>query len=294
MPWCLEPFAEGRRRASTMGSCVACQQQAAAILHRYDAFIFSLFYFYFSSLFFLRGGEVWFDGRSRTCMGEVGSVVAEAHVLNSWERRRIEFHDRVAQSWGDLQVVWRRLLQVSVSLSCAIERDPTALQKTKNRNKKQTNKKNCTGFIFACTAMHLEAFIFQMWLKKRQEPTEGEVIPLVFSAGDFFKQNQSNEAGALHDKRCFNAGKCVLISREAGETSTYFILLYKIKYDTRYGLNDLLGWTFFAVCGWLISLLPHRCHESQFCCSTDSAAAFIPYKWIYFEIWMSNYQMKAA
>jgi len=108
MPWCLEPFAEGRRRASTMGSCVACQQQAPAILHRYDSF----FILYKVPLKIIEGkksiylyveqrgrggGHEWGEG---VVGGEVVVVVVEeADVLNSWERRRIGFHDRVVQSW---------------------------------------------------------------------------------------------------------------------------------------------------------------------------------------------------
>lgn len=75
---------------------------------------------YWKNLYTLLEGEVvlidvppaiaWGGG----CVVLVVVVVAEADILNSWERRRIGFHDRVVQSWGDLQDVWWRLLRVSV------------------------------------------------------------------------------------------------------------------------------------------------------------------------------------
>ena len=45
MPWCLEPFAEGRRRASTLGSCAAAAAGSGFFcLRRYEAFSFSSLY----------------------------------------------------------------------------------------------------------------------------------------------------------------------------------------------------------------------------------------------------------
>lgn len=44
MPWCLEPFAEGRRRASPLGSCAAAAAGSGFFLRRYEAFSFSTLY----------------------------------------------------------------------------------------------------------------------------------------------------------------------------------------------------------------------------------------------------------
>lgn len=53
MPWCLEPFAEGRRRASPLGSCAAAVAGSGFFLRRYEAFSFS-------TLYSLSWRESWF------------------------------------------------------------------------------------------------------------------------------------------------------------------------------------------------------------------------------------------
>lgn len=97
MPWCLEPFAEGRRRASTMGSCAACQQQAPAILRRYEA----IFFWFPITVFILYVGKLWRPPQDmHEIEGGAVGVSAGADILKSCERRRIGFHDRVVQGCG--------------------------------------------------------------------------------------------------------------------------------------------------------------------------------------------------
>lgn len=103
MPWCLEPRAEGRRRASPPGSSAA-----AAAASRYGPLSFSALY----SLSWR--GELARLHRARGGERRGASAAAEADILNSWDMSRIGFHDRVVQSWGDLQVVWQRPRSFSV------------------------------------------------------------------------------------------------------------------------------------------------------------------------------------
>lgn len=69
------------------------------------------FYFLYFLLYRKEDGLVWWPFPDMYEKARGGSVAAEADILNSWER--IGFHDRVAQGWGDLQVVCSRLLRVS-------------------------------------------------------------------------------------------------------------------------------------------------------------------------------------
>lgn len=103
MPWCLEPRAEGRRRASPLGSGAA----AAA-----GCFCAGTNLFHFLHFILYRERRAGLDAWGRERRG--ASAAGEADILNSWERRRIGFHDRVVQSWGDLQVVWQRPRSFSV------------------------------------------------------------------------------------------------------------------------------------------------------------------------------------
>lgn len=159
MPWCLEPFAEGRRRASPLGSCAA----AAAGSGFFSAQVWSFFHF----LHFIpyHEGRAALDPSSLRKREAGAPTAAEADILNSRERRRIGFHDRVAQSWGDLQVVWQRPRSFSV-MDARREKAPTvgtwlfmSIAQT-NGGKKERERKKKSVFKFCKLRLWLIFFLF--------------------------------------------------------------------------------------------------------------------------------------